>query len=84
MAADSDQVDMLIGLRGQVWTRGCCTWLHPCLMKDAQKFQRVCRVSPARLRMVQGINSPTILRRMADELEWLAEDEIGCGWTGEL
>ena len=40
-------------------------------MTDLEKFQRACRVFLARLLMVHGENAPEVLRRMADELEWL-------------
>ena len=44
-------------------------------MTDLEKFQRACRVFLARLFMVHGEYAPEVLRRMADELEWLAEAE---------
>jgi hypothetical protein len=44
-------------------------------MTDLQIFQRACRVFLARLLMVHGEDAPEVLRRMADELEWLAEAE---------
>ena len=44
-------------------------------MTDLQKFQRVCRVFLARLLTVHGEDAPDVLRRTADELEWLAEVE---------
>jgi hypothetical protein len=40
-------------------------------MTDLEKFQRACRVFRARLLMVHGEDAPDVLRRMADELEWL-------------
>jgi len=40
-------------------------------MTELQKFQRACRVFLARLLMVYGPAAPEVLRRMADELEWL-------------
>ena len=40
-------------------------------MTDLEKFQRACRVFLARLLMVHGEDAPDVLRRMADELEWL-------------
>ena len=40
-------------------------------MTDLEKFQRACRVFLARLLMVHGDDAPEVLRRMADELEWL-------------
>jgi len=40
-------------------------------MTDLEKFQRACRVFLARLLMVHGEDAPEVLRRMADELEWL-------------
>ena len=44
---------------------------HRCAVTDLQKFQRVCRVFLARLLMVHGEDAPKVLRRIADELEWL-------------
>ena len=44
-------------------------------MTDLQKFQRACRVFLARLLMVHGQDAPDGLRRIADELEWLADSE---------
>ena len=44
-------------------------------MTGLHKFQRVCHVFLARLLMLHGENAPEVLRRMADELEWLAEAE---------
>ena len=41
---------------------------------DLQKFQRVCRVFLARLLTCYGTAAPDLLRRMADELEWLERD----------
>ena len=62
---------------------------HHGRMTDLEKFQRVCRVFLARLLMVYGPAAPDLLRRMADELEWLAESErVGRangrneGWNG--
>ncbi len=43
-------------------------------MTDLQKFQRMCRVFLTRLLMVHGEDAPDVLRRMADELEWLEQD----------
>ena len=40
-------------------------------MTDLEKFQRVCRVFLARLLAAYGPVAPDLLRRMADELEWL-------------
>ena len=40
-------------------------------MTDLEKFKRACRVFLARLLMVHGEDAPEVLRRMADELEWL-------------
>jgi hypothetical protein len=51
-------------------------------MTDLQKFQRVCRVFLARLVMVYGTDAPEVLRRMADELEWLNADVLRDGSTG--
>ena len=39
-----------------------------------KKFQRACRVFLARLLMVHSEGAPEVLRRMADELEWLEEE----------
>ncbi len=44
-------------------------------MTDLQKLQRECRVFLARVLMVHGWHAPDVLRRMADALEWLAEQE---------
>jgi len=44
---------------------------HPAGVDDVEKFQRACRVFLARLLMVHGEAAPEVLRRMADELEWL-------------
>jgi len=49
--------------------------MAPLALFHLQKFQRVCRVFLARLLMVHGKDAPDVLRRMADELEWLAEAE---------
>ena len=46
-------------------------------MTDLQNFQRVCRVFLARLLMVYGPAAPDLLRRMADELEWLERERLG-------
>ena len=52
-------------------------------MTDLEKFQRACRVFLARLLMVHGEVAPHILRRMADEFEWLeaarAAESVGTG-----
>jgi len=48
---------------------------HHGRMTNLQKFQRVCRVFLARLLIVHGEDAPEVLRRIADELEWLAEAE---------
>lgn len=45
-------------------------------MTDLQKFQRVCRVYLARLLMVYGPAAPDLLRRMADELDWLERQRL--------
>ena len=37
-------------------------------------YQRAARVFLARLLIVQGPDVPHVLRRIADELEWLEED----------
>jgi hypothetical protein len=57
--------------RAGVWPAG-----HRRRMNDFQKFQRACRVFLARLLLVYGTDAPTILRRMADELEQLQRDEL--------
>ena len=44
---------------------------HTARMTDLEKFQRACRVFLARLLMVHGEDAPEVLRRRADELEWL-------------
>ena len=44
-------------------------------MKDLTRWHRAARVFLARLLMVHGEDAPEVLRRMADELEWLAEAE---------
>ena len=52
-------------------------------MTDLEKFQRACRVFLARRLMVHGEVAPHILRRMADEFEWLeaarAAESVGTG-----
>lgn len=40
-------------------------------MTEFEKFQRASRVFLTRLLMVHGEDAPEVLRRMADELEWL-------------
>ena len=57
---------------------------HHGRMTDLQKFQRVCRVFLARLLMIHGTNAPAILRQLADELEWLEQEESGGGWDRDL
>jgi len=47
---------------------------HHGRMTDLQKLQRVCRVFLAQLLVVFGPAAPDLLRRMADELEWLERD----------
>jgi hypothetical protein len=44
---------------------------HHGRMTDLEKFQRAARVFLARLLMVHGEDAPEVLRRMADEFEWL-------------
>ena len=44
-------------------------------MSDLTRWHRTARVFLARLLMVRGADAPEVLRRMADELEWLAETE---------
>jgi len=53
-----------------------------CAMTHLQKFQRACRVFLVRLVMVYGTDAPEVLRRMADELEWLNADVLRDGSTG--
>jgi hypothetical protein len=43
-------------------------------MTDLQKFQRAARVFLARRLIIHGTDAPHVLRRIADELEWLEED----------
>ena len=45
-------------------------------MTDLQKFQRVCRVLLARLLTAYGTAAPDLLRRIADELEWLEAERV--------
>ena len=45
-------------------------------MTDLEKFQRACRVFLARLLMVYGPAAPDLLRRIADELEWLERERL--------
>ena len=56
---------------------------HAARMTDLEKFQRACRVFLARLLIVYGEDAPDVLRRMADELEWLeaerAAESAGSG-----
>ena len=54
---------------------GCDGARHHDRMTDLEKFQRASRVFLARLLMVHGEDAPEVLRRMADELEWLAAQE---------
>jgi hypothetical protein len=49
---------------------------HRRLMTDLQKFQRACRVFLARLLMIHGEDAPEVLRRIADELEWLERERL--------
>lgn len=42
--------------------------------KELSKFQRATRVFLARLLIVHAADAPHVLRRIADELEWLEED----------
>ena len=49
---------------------------HHGRMTDLEKFQRVCRVFLARPLMVYGPTAPDLLRRMADELEWLERERL--------
>lgn len=45
-------------------------------MTDLRKFQRVSRVFLARLLVAFGPAAPDLLRRIADELEWLERDRL--------
>ena len=49
---------------------------HRQRMKDLTRWHRAARVFLARLLMVHGEDAPEVLRRMADELEWLEADRI--------
>jgi hypothetical protein len=44
-------------------------------MSELTRWHRTARVSLARPLMVHGEDEPEVLRRMADELDWLAEAE---------
>jgi hypothetical protein len=44
-------------------------------MKDLTRWHRAARVFLAHLLMVHGKDAPEVLRRMADELEWLEAEE---------
>jgi len=57
---------------------------HYGYMTDLQKFQRVCRVFLARLLAAYGPAAPDLLRRIADELEWLEADRAGELIGGDL
>lgn len=46
-------------------------------MTDLQKLKPVCRVFLARLLAAYGPAAPDLLRRIADELEWLEVDRAG-------
>jgi hypothetical protein len=45
-------------------------------MNEVQKFQRACRIFLARLIMVYGPAAPDLLRKLADDLEWLEEERV--------
>jgi hypothetical protein len=45
-------------------------------MHDLTQWHRAARVFLAHLLMVHGENAPEVLRRMADELEWLEVERI--------
>ena len=49
---------------------------HHGRMTGLEKFQWVCRVFLARLLAAYGPAAPDLLRRMADELEWLEQDRL--------
>ena len=44
-------------------------------MNELTRFHRVSRVFLARLVAMHGEDAPEVLRRLADEIEWLAEAE---------
>ena len=44
------------------------------MSRDLERYQRAARVFLARLLIVHGPDAPHVLRRIADELEWLEED----------
>lgn len=48
---------------------------HRQRINDLARWHRTARVFLVRLLMVHGEDAPEVLRRMADELEWLAEAE---------
>jgi hypothetical protein len=50
-------------------------WHRRC-MTDLQKFQRVSRVFLARLLVVYGPAAPDLLRRIADEVDWLERERL--------
>ena len=51
--------------------------------RDLEKFQRACRVFLARLLMVHGEDAPDVLRRMADDLEWLEAERAAESASGD-
>lgn len=44
------------------------------MSRELVQYQRAARVFLARLLMIHGPKAPDVLRRIADELEWLGED----------
>jgi hypothetical protein len=48
------------------------------------KMHRIARVFLARLILVCGFDAPAVLRRIADELEWLEMEESNSGGDSEM
>jgi len=46
-------------------------------MTQLDKFRRLASVFLARLIAVYGPDAPDVLRRIADELEWLERERLG-------
>ena len=44
------------------------------MSRDLERYQPAARVFLARLPILNGPDAPHVLRRIADELEWLEED----------
>ena len=62
---------MLISNGLQMRGDGRSAGRHCGRMTDLQKVQRASRVFLARVLTVHGEDAPDVLRRMADEVEWL-------------